>query len=115
MFAVEHFDVTPDILIMAKGLASGYPLSAIASRKELTDKQPAGSMGGTYTGNAVACAAAEATLRVFEEEDLLAQATRLGGVMRSRLNQMQSARPGMCVWWGWVLIVRVCIYVCAYV
>jgi 4-aminobutyrate aminotransferase len=49
---------------MAKGLASGFPLSAIASRKELMDNHPPGSMGGTYAGNAVACAASRATLKV---------------------------------------------------
>lgn len=52
MFAVEHWGVRPDILIMAKGIANGFPLSAIASRKELMDTQPPGSMGGTYAGNA---------------------------------------------------------------
>jgi 4-aminobutyrate aminotransferase len=71
MFAVEHFGVTPDILIMAKGIASGYPLSAIATRHELSKVQPPGSMGGTYSGNAVACAAALATIEVFEEENIL--------------------------------------------
>jgi 4-aminobutyrate aminotransferase len=71
MFAVEHWNVTPDILVMAKGIASGYPLSGIVSRKELMDKQPAGSMGGTYGGNVVACAAANATLEVFDNEKLL--------------------------------------------
>ncbi|KAG0170234.1 hypothetical protein DFQ28_005048 [Apophysomyces sp. BC1034] len=71
MFAVEHFDITPDILVVAKGIASGYPLSGIVSRKELMDRQPAGSMGGTYGGNAIACAAAHATLQVFEDEHLL--------------------------------------------
>ncbi|KAI9245154.1 pyridoxal phosphate-dependent transferase [Sporodiniella umbellata] len=71
MFAVEHFGITPDIMVMAKGIASGYPLSAIVSRKELMDQQPPGSMGGTYSGNAIACAAAQATLKVFEDENIL--------------------------------------------
>jgi 4-aminobutyrate aminotransferase len=71
MFAVEHFDVVPDIMVMAKGIASGYPLSAIVSRKELMDKQPPGSMGGTFAGSAISCAAAIATLQVFEEERIL--------------------------------------------
>ncbi|KAI8364777.1 pyridoxal phosphate-dependent transferase [Radiomyces spectabilis] len=71
MFAVEHFGVTPDILVMAKGIASGYPLSAIVSRQDIMDKQPPGSMGGTYAGNAIACAAAKATLQIFEEEKIL--------------------------------------------
>jgi 4-aminobutyrate aminotransferase len=71
MFAVEHFGVVPDILVMAKGIASGYPLSCIVSRKEIMDLQPPGSMGGTYSGNAISCAAAKATLQVFDEEKLL--------------------------------------------
>lgn len=56
----------PDILVMAKGIANGMPLSAIASRKELMDSQPPGSMGGTYSGNALACVAALATLDIME-------------------------------------------------
>ncbi|CAG8581122.1 11970_t:CDS:2 [Acaulospora morrowiae] len=71
MFAVEHYGIVPDIMVMAKGIASGFPLSAIVSRKELMDKQLPGSMGGTYSGNAVSCAAAIATLEIFEEEKLL--------------------------------------------
>ncbi|KAI7857877.1 pyridoxal phosphate-dependent transferase [Circinella umbellata] len=71
MFAIEHTGVTPDIMVMAKGIASGYPISGIVSRKELMDRQPPGSMGGTYSGNAVACAAAKATLEIFEEENII--------------------------------------------
>lgn len=89
MFAVEHYDVVPDIMVMAKGIASGYPLSAIVSRKELMDRQPPGSMGGTYAGNAVACAAAKATLEVFEEEKILdncnARAEQFNAAFRSKL------------------------------
>lgn len=71
MFAVEHYDVRPDILVMAKGIANGMPLSGIASRKELMDKQPPGSMGGTYAGNAVSCAAGVAVAKAFKEEKIL--------------------------------------------
>lgn len=71
MFAIEHYDVEPDILVMAKGIASGYPLSAIATRSSISAKQLPGCMGGTYGGNAVSCAAALATIEVFEEEGLL--------------------------------------------
>ena len=75
MFAHEHYDgVEPDVLIMAKGIASGLPLSLISSRAELTQHSPAGTMGGTYAGNAVACAAALATLDVFDDERLLENA-----------------------------------------
>ncbi|CAG8433763.1 11083_t:CDS:2 [Ambispora gerdemannii] len=82
MFAVEHYNVVPDILVMAKGIASGFPLSAIATRKELADTQTPGSMGGTYAGNAVSCAAASATLDVFKEEKIL----------ENHLNKIRSAQ-----------------------
>mmetsp|Transcript_49397 Transcript_49397/g.105134 ORF Transcript_49397/g.105134 Transcript_49397/m.105134 type:complete len:436 (+) Transcript_49397:73-1380(+) len=87
MFAVEHHEVIPDILVSAKGIASGYPLSMVVSRSDLTSKQQIGCMGGTYGGNAVACAAALATLDVFEQEKLLenvnARGEQLMGGLRS--------------------------------
>ena len=73
-YACEGAGVQPDILTTAKGIASGYPLSAVISKAEIADKQPPGCMGGTYGGNAVACAAAIATLDVFEEEGVLENA-----------------------------------------
>ena len=63
----EHFGVTPDVVIIAKGLASGFPLSGIAASQELMAKAWPGSQGGTYGGNAVSCAAAVATLDVIRE------------------------------------------------
>lgn len=72
LFAVEHHAVTPDILVVAKGLANGYVLSGILSRFDLMKSQPPGSMGGTYTGNVVSCAAALAVLEAFREEKILA-------------------------------------------
>merc|ERR1719336_1531058 len=71
MWAMQHWGVEPDILTTAKGIASGYPLSAVITRSELSDQQLPGCMGGTYGGNSVACAAAIATLDVFEQEKLL--------------------------------------------
>ncbi|KAH9916934.1 pyridoxal phosphate-dependent transferase [Amylocystis lapponica] len=70
-FAIEYAGVRPDILVIAKGLANGFPLSGVVSRKEWTDKLKPGSMGGTYAGNAVACAAAVAVADVLEEEKIL--------------------------------------------
>lgn len=70
-YYTEYSGVRPDILLSAKGLANGFPLSAVISRKELTDKLPAGSMGGTYAGNAVSCAAAVASADVMKEEKIL--------------------------------------------
>jgi 4-aminobutyrate aminotransferase len=79
LFAVQHWDVGPDIMVMAKGIASGLPLSGILARTELMDRFPPGSHGGTYGGNVVACAAALATLDVIEEEGLVANARDRGG------------------------------------
>lgn len=90
MFAIEHYGVRPDILVMAKGIANGFPLSAIASRKELMDTQKPGSMGGTYAGNAVACAAAVAVAKAFQEEKILANVEARGKELRSMLEAAQS-------------------------
>lgn len=92
-FAVEHFDVQPDIMTMAKGLASGLPLSAIAARRELMERWIPGSHGGTYGGNAVACAAAVATIRVIREERLLENAQRMGALLMERLRALQRDFP----------------------
>jgi 4-aminobutyrate aminotransferase len=71
MWAVQESEVRPDILIFAKGIANGFPLSGIASTKELMGRQKPGTMGGTYAGNAVACAAAKAVIEVFRDEKVL--------------------------------------------
>ncbi|MDA0567712.1 aminotransferase class III-fold pyridoxal phosphate-dependent enzyme [Streptomonospora sp. S1-112] len=74
----DHAQITPDIVITAKGLASGFPLSAIAAPSALMEKAWPGSQGGTYGGNAVSCAAALATLDVIEEEGLVDNARAMG-------------------------------------
>jgi 4-aminobutyrate aminotransferase len=89
LFAFEHFGVEPDVVVMAKGLASGFPLSGIAARYELMEHSPTGSQGGTYGGNAVSCAAAVATLRVLQDEGLLENSSRLGSLLISRLRELQ--------------------------
>lgn len=94
-FALEHFNVTPDILVMAKGLASGLPLSGIAARRELMDRWKPGSHGGTYGGNVVACTAAEATIRVLQEEKLVENAARQGETLMRRLRDMQATYPSL--------------------
>jgi len=78
MWATDWYDARPDILVIAKGIASGMPLSGIMARRELLDRLGPGAHGGTYGGNAVACAAAVATLDVIESEGLLANAARQG-------------------------------------
>jgi 4-aminobutyrate aminotransferase len=70
-FFIEQSGVRPDILTVAKGIANGFPLSGIISRRELTDQLKPGSMGGTYAGNAVSCAAGVAVADVIKEEKIL--------------------------------------------
>ncbi|MGW0737730.1 aspartate aminotransferase family protein [Streptomyces sp. NPDC002851] len=74
----QHFGVEPDILVAAKGMTSGLPLSVMATSEELMSAAPAGSQGGTYGGNAVACAAALATLEVIAKEELVTNAAHQG-------------------------------------
>jgi 4-aminobutyrate aminotransferase len=89
-FAIEHFGVVPDIMVIAKGLASGLPLSGIVARRELMDKWIPGSHGGTYGGNALACAAAVATIQVIKAENLLENAVRMGAMLVKGLRSIQS-------------------------
>lgn len=84
----EHFGVVPDILVTAKGLASGFPLSGIAASDALMRKAWPGSQGGTYGGNAVACAAAVATLDVVQDEKLVANADAMGARLRAGLEKV---------------------------
>jgi 4-aminobutyrate aminotransferase len=94
-FATEWTDATPDIVIMAKGIASGLPLSGILAPRELLDQLAPGAHGGTYGGNAVACAAALATLDVIDDEGLVARAESMGASLLSRLRDV--AREHRCV------------------
>jgi 4-aminobutyrate aminotransferase len=89
----DHFGVRPDVLITAKGLASGFPLSAIAAPAELMNRAWPGSQGGTYGGNAVACAAALATLDVIQDEGLVANAAEMGVRLLDGLRKVASAHP----------------------
>lgn len=92
LFAYEQFDMMPDIITSAKGIASGFPLSAIIAKKEYMSKWPAGSHGGTFGGNPVACAAAYATLEVLEREGL-ANCKKMGGYFKDRLYKLQEKYP----------------------
>jgi 4-aminobutyrate aminotransferase len=86
-FATEWTATTPDIVIMAKGIASGLPLSGILAPRSLLDRLAPGSHGGTYGGNAVACAAALATLDVIDDERLAERAEQLGTRMLAALRE----------------------------
>ncbi len=89
----EHHEARPDVLITAKGLASGFPLSAIAAPTALMEKARPGSQGGTYGGNAVACAAALATLQVIQDEDLVGNAARQGARLNEGLQKVAADHP----------------------
>lgn len=92
-FAYEHYDVEPDIMTVAKGIASGMPLSGVFSNLELMKKWPGGSHGGTYGGNAVACAAATATIQAMREENMLENANQRGLQLQTGLRKLQEEYP----------------------
>ncbi|CDO31423.1 4-aminobutyrate--2-oxoglutarate transaminase [Mycolicibacterium porcinum] len=85
MFAVEHDGVVPDLIVTAKGIAGGLPLSAVTGRAEIMDAPHAGGLGGTYGGNPIACAAALAVIDTIEREGLLARAVEIEKTMIGRL------------------------------
>lgn len=89
MFAIENYGVEPDLIATAKSLAAGMPLSGVIGKKEIMDSLPSSSIGGTYTGNPVACRAAIEVLNKIEEENLLERADEVGEYEKQRLNQMK--------------------------
>ena len=93
MFAMEHYDVEPDLLTVAKSIAGGLPLSGVLGKAEIMDAPADGGVGGTYVGNPVAQAAALAVLDVFEEEELVARGRHVGDVIRGRMLEWQERFP----------------------
>lgn len=88
-FASEHFGIAPDMMTVVKGIASGLPISSAFARSDLAAKWAPGSHGGTYGGNAVACASAIATIKVIQEEGLLHNVTERGIQLRACLKELQ--------------------------
>ncbi len=95
MFASEHYGITPDLMTLAKGIASGLPLSAVVGKAEIMDAPSPSRIGGTFGGNPVACAAALATIETLESQDLSARARRIGAVLTERLLALQERYPRM--------------------
>ncbi len=89
LFASELFGIEPDLIATAKALANGMPLSAVIGKAEIMDGPAAGGLGGTYTGNPVACASALATLKVIDKENICERANHIGKIIRTRLEKMQ--------------------------
>lgn len=95
MFAAQAFQVQPDIMVIAKAIASGFPLSATASSRELMMQWKAGAHGTTFGGNPVSCAAALATLKVFQEENVLDNCRKMGAKFLAGLSQLGQNYPGI--------------------
>ena len=93
MFAMEHFDVEPDLVVVAKSIAGGMPLSGVIGRADIMDGAHLGAIGGTYIGNPVALAAALAVLDIFEEENLVARGVTVGNTIRAHMEQWQERWP----------------------
>lgn len=91
----EHFGIVPDILTLAKGIASGLPLSGVIARRELMEHWKAGTHGGTFGGNVVACAAGVATIAVIQEQHLLENARARGLELTTGLRHLQEEQPRM--------------------
>src|SRR5436309_3866445 len=89
MFAVEHDGVAPDLMIIAKSMGAGMPISGVVGRADIMDAPPPGTLGGTYSGNPVACAAALAVLDLYEKEDYAACSREIGQVVSDRFLSLQ--------------------------
>jgi 4-aminobutyrate aminotransferase/(S)-3-amino-2-methylpropionate transaminase len=93
LFAVEHYDIVPDLITTAKSLGAGMPIAAVTGRAEIMDSAHLGGIGGTYGGSPVACAAAIEALNIIREPEFLAHARRLGDVMRDAMSGWKAASP----------------------
>jgi 4-aminobutyrate aminotransferase/(S)-3-amino-2-methylpropionate transaminase len=90
MFACEHEGIEPDLIVTAKGIADGLPLSAVTGRAEIMDAPHVSGLGGTYGGNPVACAAALATIATIEADGLVERARQIEQLMKDRLHRLQA-------------------------
>jgi len=94
-FAMDHHEVLPDLMTVAKSLGAGLPISGVVGRTELMDAPAPGGLGGTYAGNPLATAAAHAVLDVIEDEKLVDRANLLGGRLVARLEGLKKRVPGL--------------------
>jgi 4-aminobutyrate aminotransferase / (S)-3-amino-2-methylpropionate transaminase / 5-aminovalerate transaminase len=90
MFACEHEGIEPDLIVTAKGIADGLPLSAVTGRAEIMDAPHVSGLGGTYGGNPLACAAALATIQTIEADGLVKRARQIEQLMKVRLHRLQA-------------------------
>jgi 4-aminobutyrate aminotransferase len=97
MFGLEHAGVKADVVTLAKGLAGGFPLSAITGRADVMDAANPGGLGGTYAGNPVACAAAHAVLDIIKDEDLLGRSNAIGKLIMGRCKALMDKGNLNCI------------------
>ncbi|MCG4454401.1 4-aminobutyrate--2-oxoglutarate transaminase [Pseudomonas sp. MMS21-TM103] len=92
-FGFQHAGIQPDLVTVAKSLAAGMPISGVVGRAEIMDAPAPGGLGGTYGGNALACAAALAVIDTYQQEQLLARGDKLGERLRQGLLRLQARNP----------------------
>jgi 4-aminobutyrate aminotransferase/(S)-3-amino-2-methylpropionate transaminase len=95
MFGFQHSGIQPDLVTVAKSLAGGLPISGVVGRAEIVDAPQPGGLGGTYGGNPLACAAANAVLDIFEQENLLERSVQIGEQLRAGLEELKVKHPEM--------------------
>ncbi len=95
MFATEYLGIEPDMMTMAKGIAGGFPLSAVVGKAEVMDSALPGGLGGTYAGSPLGCVAGLEVLNIIEEEDLCAKAMGIGEVVNARMSELQKSVPAI--------------------
>lgn len=95
LFAIEHAGVVPDLVTIAKSLAAGMPLSAVTGRADIMDAPHPGGLGGTYSGNPLACVAALEVIDIVSDPAFLERANEVGATMRARLEKIQASHPDL--------------------
>jgi 4-aminobutyrate aminotransferase / (S)-3-amino-2-methylpropionate transaminase / 5-aminovalerate transaminase len=93
MFACQNYGLEPDLIVMAKSMAAGFPLSAVTGRAEIMDSAQIGGLGGTYAGNPISCEAAIAAIEFMERENIAARARRIGEIVRNKFRQYFEMYP----------------------
>ncbi|MBM4904466.1 4-aminobutyrate--2-oxoglutarate transaminase [Vibrio parahaemolyticus] len=95
MFATEYLGIEPDLMTMAKGIAGGFPISAVVGKADVMDSALPGGLGGTYAGSPLGCVAGLEVLKIIEEEDLCAKAMGIGEVVNARMTKLQQSVPAI--------------------
>ncbi|HLO11830.1 MAG TPA: aminotransferase class III-fold pyridoxal phosphate-dependent enzyme, partial [Pseudoneobacillus sp.] len=88
MFAIEHFDVVPDLMTMSKSIAAGLPISAVTGKADIMDSANIGEIGGTYGGSPLGCVAALEVIRTIDEEGLLERSQKIGQIFKERFQPL---------------------------